>query len=56
MTDLELFNAAREAGLGPARAVRYVRHVRLHETTGRTPLTPKAAALACATARRATDA
>ena len=28
MTDLELFDAARKAGLSPVRAARYVRHAR----------------------------
>ena len=50
MTDLELFDAARKAGLSPVRAARYVRHVRLREANGREPLTPEAAALACSTA------
>lgn len=45
-TDLDLFNAARAAGLPPHRAARYVHHVRRYEGTGRTPLTPEAAALA----------
>lgn len=49
MTDLELFDAARKAGLSPVRAASYVRHVRLREAGGRTPLTPEAAALACST-------
>ena len=49
MTDLELFDAARKAGLSPVRAARYVRHVRLREAGGRTPLTPESAALACST-------
>ena len=51
MRDLDLFNAAREAGLNPERAARYVHHVRLREAQGRTPLTPHAAALAVATAQ-----
>ena len=46
MTDLDLFNAARAAGLSADRAARYVAHVRLREAAGRTPLTPDAAALA----------
>ena len=50
MTNLELFDAARKAGLSPVRAARYVRHVRLREANGREPLTPEAAALACSTA------
>ena len=51
MRDLDLFNAAREAGLTPERAARYVHHVHLREAQGRTPLTPAAAALAVATAQ-----
>ena len=51
MRDLDLFNAAREAGLNPERAARYVHHVRLREAQGRQPLTPQAAALAVATAQ-----
>ena len=50
-TDLDLFNAARTAGLTPHRAARYVHHVRLRDRQGRTPLTPHAAALAVATAQ-----
>ncbi len=45
-TDLDLFNAARAAGLPPHRAARYVHHVRLYEAGGRTPLTPTEAAAA----------
>lgn len=45
-TDLDLFNAARAAGLAPHRATRYVAHVRLRESQGRTPLTPAEAAAA----------
>ena len=44
MTDLDLFNAARAAGLPPHRAARYVAHVRLRESQGRQPLTPESAA------------
>lgn len=44
MRDLDLFNAAREAGLSPERAARYVAHVRQCEAQGRTPLTPAEAA------------
>lgn len=50
MTDIDLFNAAREAGMPPKRAAHYVQHVRHCESRGRTPLTPAAAALAVATA------
>lgn len=46
MTDLELFDAARTAGLTPKRAARYVHHVRLREARGRAPLTPAQAAAA----------
>lgn len=46
ITDLELFNAARAAGLAPHRAARYVKHVRLREPQGRIPLTPTEAAAA----------
>lgn len=50
MSDIELFNAAREAGMPPKRAANYVHHVRKCENEGRTPLTPAAAALAASTA------
>lgn len=50
MTDLDLFNAARTAGLPPHRAARYVKHVRLYEGQGRTPLTPTAASIAASIA------
>ena len=52
-SDLDLFNAAREAGLPPVRAARYVQHVRLYQRTGRAPLSPSAAALASSIARAA---
>lgn len=47
---IALFDAARQAGLSPQRSARYVHHVRLYESQGRTPLTPAADALAVATA------
>ena len=40
------FNAAREAGLTPARAARYANHCHRYQTAGRTPLTPGQAAAA----------
>ena len=46
MRDIDLFNAARNAGLTPTRAARYVHHVHQYETNGRTPLTPTEAATA----------
>ena len=46
MRDIDLFNAARHAGLTPTRAARYVHHVHQYETTGRTPLPPTEAATA----------
>lgn len=49
-TDLDLFNAARAAGLPPHRAARYVQHVRLRESEGRAPLTPTAASIAASIA------
>lgn len=42
--DIELFNAARAAGMPVKRSVRYVQHVRLWESQGKTPLTPQEAA------------
>lgn len=56
VTDLDLFNAARAAGLPPHRAARYVHHVRWYEGTGRTPLTPEGAALAVSIAAPLTPA
>ena len=50
MRDLDLFNAAREAGMNPERAARYVHHVRLRESQGRQPLTPQAASSAASIA------
>lgn len=46
MTDIELFNAARAAGMPPARSANYVHYVRKCEASGTTPLTPAEAAAA----------
>lgn len=43
MTDIELFNAAREAGLSAESSALYVTHVRRREARGITPLTPEEA-------------
>lgn len=51
-SNIDLFNAARRAGLPPLRACRYVHHVRWYEATGRKPMTPEAAAFAASVARR----
>lgn len=42
--DAATFQAAVKAGMSPARAARYVRHVHLCERVGRKPLTPEQAA------------
>ena len=45
-TDIDLFNAARAAGMPPKRSARYVLHVRRFEAQGKIPLTPDEAAAA----------
>ena len=42
--DTKIFQAAVRAGMSPARAARYVRHVHRCQRVGREPLTPEQAA------------
>ncbi len=46
MTDLEMFDVARAAGMPARRAAHYVQYVRKCEADGAVPLTPEQAAAA----------
>lgn len=46
MTELELFDAARAAGMPATRAAHYVQYVRKCAAEGKVPLTPAEAAAA----------